>query len=433
MTDITRRNFVKLLGAGGAVSLLGTLGCAMQPTPAMRAKPHVVVVGGGFGGATSAKYLRRFDPAMEVTLIEANPQFHTCPVSNWVIGGLRQMDDIAVGYDALRDQHGVKVVHDTVTAIDPAARRITLQGGDRLTYDRLVISPGIDMRWGEIEGYDQAAAEVMPHAWKAGPQTALLRRQLEAMPDGGTVIITAPADPYRCPPGPYERASLIAHYLKAHKPRSKILILDTKEAFSKQGLFVDGWEALYPGMIEWVPGTEGGRVESVDTRTMTVYTQGGLVSHEGAVINLIPPQRAAEIAHLAGLVNEAGWCPVDQETFESSLQPGIHVIGDAAIAGAMPKSAHSANNQGKMTAAAIVAALQETTVPSPSHVNTCYSLLSPDYGISIAAVYRLKDGAIAGVEGAGGVSPRDAGLEQRRLEALYAAGWYDSIRQDSWA
>jgi sulfide dehydrogenase [flavocytochrome c] flavoprotein chain len=436
MKHITRRSFVKLIGAGGAASLLGAVGCAPRPDAlAAPAAPgaRVVVVGGGFGGATCAKYLRRFDPEIDVTLVEADPQFVTCPGSNWVLAGLRDMDYITVSFDDLRTMHGVQVVQDTVTAIDPAARRLSLAGGSDLQYDYLVLSPGIAIRWGALEGYDEAAAEVMPHAWKAGPQTVLLRRQLEAMEDGGTVIITAPAGAYRCPPGPYERAAMIAHYLSQHKPRSKILILDAKEDFSKQGLFMDGWEALYPGMIEWVPGTQGGIVNRVDPQTMTVFTQEGLEEHRGDVINVVPPQSAAEIAVATGLTNEEGWCPINQETFESTIHPRIHVIGDAAIAGGMPKSGHSANNQAKMTAAAIVSAIRDIELPSPSHVNTCYSLIGPEYGISIAAVYRLVDGVITGIEGSGGVSPRETDAQYRMLEARYAEGWYDAIRQDSWA
>lgn len=432
MKTISRRKILKALGAGGALSSLGLAGCASQGVMSGKAAAKVVVVGGGFGGATCAKYLKRFDSNLEVTLVEQNRQYTTCPGSNWVLGGLRGMDDITHGYGDLNSRYGVKVVHDTVTAIEPGQRRVVLAGGQSLGYDRLVVSPGIDFRWEEIEGYDASVAEKIPHAWKAGPQTKLLYDQLRAMPNGGTVLMAIPGNPFRCPPGPYERASMIAHYLKTNKPKSKILMLDTKDAFSKKGLFEAGWAALYPGMIEWVSGSSGGKVERVDAANRTVYAQSGLDQHKADVLNIIPPQRAGQLAQIAGLTNDSGWCPVNQQTFESSIHPGIHVIGDSSIAGAMPKSGHSANSQAKMTAAAIVAMLKDLPVISPSHVNTCYSLIGPDYGITVAAVYRLgDDGAIAGVKGAGGVSPTDVPHQFRTQEARYAEGWYASITQDS--
>ncbi len=430
MKPISRRTFVKIAGAGGALSVLPMLGCA---TPGATAgAPHVVVIGGGFGGATCAKYLRRFDANINVTLVEANRTYATCPASNWVLGGMLEMPDITHGYDALRSKHGVNVVHDTVTAIDPAGRTVRLAGGQTLTYDKLVMSPGIDFLWNAIEGYDENATQRMPHAWKAGPQTALLRDQLRAMPDGGTVIVSAPGGVFRCPPGPYERVSMMAHYLKTHKPKSKILVLDTKENFSKQGLFEDGWKKRYPGMIEWIAGSKGGRVERVDVAKMTVYTEAGFTEHKGDVINIIPAQTASNLALATGLGNDEGWCTVNQATFESTKHPGIYVIGDAAIAGAMPKSGHAANNQGKMAAVAVVSAIRGYEVPEPSAVNTCYSLIAPDYGVSIAAVYRLKDGALAGVQGAGGLTPANASAADLRREANYAAGWYTGITEDTW-
>lgn len=432
MSGITRRNFVKLLGAGGAVSAFGLAGCESTPKTASRAAARVVVIGGGFGGASCAKYLRVYDPSLNVTMIEQNTSYMTCPGSNWVFGGLAKLDDIVHNYNALRGKHGVNVVHDKVTAVDPAKRVVTLASGKTVEYDRLVMSPGIDFRMKAIEGYDEAATQIMPHSWKAGPQTALLLKQLQAMPDGGTFIMCPPGMPFRCPPGPPERASMVAHYFKTHKPRSKILILDAKEDFSKKGLFMEAWEELYPGMIEWVPASKGGKVFRVDPKTMTVYTDEGLTTHKGDVVNIIPPQRAADLASTVGLVNDTGWCPVNQHTFESKLAPGIHVIGDSAVAGALPKSGHTANNIAKMTAAAIVSELRGHKPPVPSHVNTCYSLVGPEYGISIAAVYRLgEDGVLAGVKGAGGLSPAKAPALQRSQEAGYARGWYASITADT--
>jgi len=428
MSRFTRRNFVLSVGAlSAATSVLGW--------PALgRAKAtggRVVVIGGGFGGATCAKYLRRLSTDIEVTLVERDSKFMTCPFSNAVLGGLYDMDFITHDYKALRDTYGVKVVHDSAVDIDPDAKKVRLAGGSSLRYDRLVVSPGIDLRWDAIEGYNEAASATMPHAWKAGEQTTILRRQLEAMPDGGVVIIAPPANPFRCPPGPYERASLIAHYLKNNKPRSKILIFDAKPKFSKQPLFEQGWQELYPGMIEWISESDGGAIDGVDVKAMAVNPTFG-DPQQADVINVIPPQKAGVIAEVAGLTNDGGWCPIDQRTFESRVQKHVHVIGDAAIANPMPKSGFAASSQGKVCATAIVASLSGQDMPEPSYVNTCYSLVGPDYGISVAAVYRLGDDGIAGVEGAGGVSPKDADAAFRLTESRYAVGWYQSITADIW-
>lgn len=429
MKTLNRREFIGLLGAAGATSLFG---CAGMPGAGTARSAHIVIVGGGPGGSTAAKYLKRYAPETRVTLIEPNREFITCFGSNWVLGGLITMADITHGYDTLRSKYGVEVIHDSATGIDPVARKVTLAGGGTVGYDRLVVSPGIDFRFEEIDGFSAQAAETMPHAWKAGPQTELLRRQLEAMPNGGTFVMVAPGNPFRCPPGPYERAGMVAHYFKTHKPRSKILILDSKDSFSKQGLFMAGWQSRYGEMIEWVPATQGGNIESVEMATRTLYSQGGLTSFTGDVINLIPRQRAGAIARTAGLTDESGWCPVDQLSFESTLHKGVYVIGDASIAGAMPKSGHSANSQGKLVAAAITLDLLGKPMETPSHVNTCYSLIAPDYGISVANVYRYQDGAIKAVEGSGGVSPSDATADFRLQEARYTRGWYQSITQDIW-
>ena len=401
-------------------------------------KGRVVIVGGGTGGATCAHYLRRADADIDVTLIEANPVHHTCYMSNEVIGGFRPMSGIEVGYDGLRAK-GVTVVHATVTEIDPAAKVVKTGDGQSFSYDRLVVSPGIDINYDAIEGYDAAAAETMPHAWKAGPQTALLRAQLEAMPNGGTFILVAPPNPYRCPPGPYERVSLVASYFKQHKPNSKILVLDPKDAFSKQGLFVQSWEKYYGygtdnSMIEWVPAAQQGTVGAVSVSDMTAETD--FDSHKGDVINVIPAQKAGSIAFTAGLT-EGNWCPVNQKTFESTLQADIHVIGDASVAAPMPKSGYSANSQAKVAARAIAAALNGQEMGDPSYVNTCYSMgsrVAPDHAFSVAAVYRFNsaESKIVEVEGAGGVSPIDASDEVRARDVAYAHSWYDNIVKDSW-
>ncbi len=429
MTKITRRTFNGILGGVGAAAALGVTGCA---NVGGGGRPHVVVVGGGFGGATAAKYIRRRDPSVQVTLIEPSETYYTCPFSNTVIAGINRINFIAQKYNKLADKYDINVIHDRVEAIDPAKRTLVTAGGTSMSYDRMVMSPGISFKWGAIDGYDEAAAERMPHAWNAGQQTELLRKQLAAMDDGGTVLICPPKNPFRCPPGPYERASLIAYYLKRNKPRSKVLILDPKDAFAKQGLFVEGWDKMYADLIEWVPAAKDGTIASVSAADMTVESELGEV-HKGDVINVIPPQQAGAIAVRTGLTDGSGFCPVDQMTFESTIHPGIHVIGDASIASPMPKSGYSANSQGKAVAAAVVAMLKGQAVPTPGFMNTCYSLLAPDYGISVAAIYRMDGNKIAGVKGAGGVSPTGAQYQFRKKEADFAEGWYASIAQDSWA
>ena len=302
-------------------------------------------------------------------------------------------------------KRGVKVVHDAVTSVDSAKKTVAISGGETIAYDRLVLAPGIDFRWDQIEGYDAAAAEKVPHAWKAGQQTILLRNQLEAMEDGGVVIIAPPANPFRCPPGPYERASLIAHYLKTKKPRSKILIIDSKDKFSKMPLFIEGWKKLYGSMIEWVPQNKDGPVTEVDVANRTVLTDFG-TKHKGAVVNVIPPQMAGKVATIAGVVSKSGWAPVEHRTFESTMKKDIHVIGDAAIGSPMPKSGFSASGQGKAVAAAAVDILAGRVPSDPSLANTCYSLIAPEYGISVAKIYAWRGGKLVGVDGSGESVPR---------------------------
>jgi sulfide dehydrogenase [flavocytochrome c] flavoprotein subunit len=423
MRTINRRTFARLAGAT-ALAVGGGAAAIAQ------ARPKVVVIGGGFGGATAARYLRLLDAGLDVTLVEPSRDYLTCPFSNLVLGGLLEMPALRQ-YQTGVAKAGVDVIHDRATAIDAGRRTVRLGGGRTLSYDRLIVAPGIDFRWEATPGYDEAAAEKIPHAWKAGPQTVLLRRQIEAMDDGGLVIVAVPAAPFRCPPGPFERISMIAHYLKAKKPRSKILVLDSNETFSKQGLFMEGWNKLYPGMIEWVKGSSDGKVVRVDAAAMTLESEFGK-KHKGAAINFIPAQKAGNIAQSAGLANQSGWCPVAHATFESTQVPGVHVVGDASIAAPMPKSGFSANSQGKIAAVAIIAALRGRAVPPPSLANTCYSYIGPDWGISVASVYRVSDGKLAEVQGSGGVSPANAAPEFRMQEARYAEGWYAAITADTW-
>lgn len=421
MTNIARRDFV--LGAGAAGFALAAPRFAIA-----QGKKKVVVVGGGIGGCTVAHYLRLADPSIEVTLIEPKKSYQTCFMSNEVIAGARKMESITFGYDGVR-KRGVEVVHDSVAAIDPAGRTVKTAGGASYGYDRLVVAPGIDFKFGGIEGYDAAVAEKIPHAWKAGPQTVLLRKQLEAMADGGTVIIAPPANPFRCPPGPYERVSMIAWYLKSHKPKSKILVLDAKDAFSKQGLFMAGWESQYPGMITWIAGKDGGKVESVDPKDMTVTA--GFGKEKGAVINVIPPQTAGRIALDAGLAEQNGWCAADPTSFASRKAQNVYVLGDASMAGAMPKSGTAANSQAKVVAANIVATLRGTPAPAAVYHNTCYSLVTPDYGISVTDTYRPGPQGPAPVPNSGGVSPARADAAQRKAEADHTMGWYAGIIADT--
>jgi len=349
-------------------------------------------------------------------------------MSNEVLAGDRKLDSLKFGYTGIA-KRGVNVVNDMVTAIDTEKKMVKTAGGKEFAYDRCIVAPGVDFKWDAIKGYDEKAAETFPHAWKAGPQTALLRKQLESMADGGVVIISAPGNPYRCPPGPYERASQIAHYLKQHKPKSKILILDAKDKFAKEGLFKQAWEKLYPGMIEWRPGPDNGVLE-VKAGEKSVVTNFDTI--KGDVINIIPPQKAGKIAQEAGLANDKGWCPINPKTFESTLKAGVHVIGDACIAGDMPKSAYAASSQGKVCAAAVLDLLSGKEPGVPSYLNTCYSIAGHDYAFSVAGVYKMSaDGkSIVSVEGSGGLTPKDASVEQLKREVQYAYSWFNNITQD---
>ena len=374
---------------------------------------RVVVVGGGFAGASCARALKKANAGIDVTLVESAGVFTACPRSNGVIVGLRELASQQFKYDAL-ERAGIRLVHADATAVDTAARTVIVKDA-RLPYDRLVIAPGIAMRWNALRGYDQAAAERMPHAWQAGDQTLLLRKQLQAMPDGGLVVIAVPAYPYRCPTAPYERASLIAHYLKARKPRSKLLILDSKDGFTQQRLFEEAWQALYPGVIEWVALSQGGGVASVDAASGTLETD--FDKHHPAVANVIPPQKAGTIAEAAGVADATGWCPIDAASFESKLQPRIHVIGDAAIAGALPKSGFAASSAGKACALAVAALLAERQPAAPALFNACYSELAPDYGISLSSRLHVAGGQIVEIPGSFRASEAEAPRAERAREA----------------
>ncbi|MHB9703267.1 FCSD flavin-binding domain-containing protein [Alcaligenes aquatilis] len=420
----SRRQWLSRVGKTSVAGLaLSTL-----PVYARSSSAHVIVVGGGFGGATAARYLKRGDPSLKVTLIEPATTFYTCPFTNLYLAGLRRFEQQGHGFDDLRAA-GIEVIHDLATAVDSQAKTVTLAKGQKLSYDKLLLSPGIDFRWNTLEGYDQAASLLAPHAWKAGDQTRLLKSQLDAMPNGGTFIMVAPENPFRCPPGPYERASMVAHYFKQHKPKSKILILDAKDGFSKQGLFQDGWKQVYGDMIEWVPFSKDGKVARVDAVKLSVETEFGEI-HKADVLNVIPPQKAGAIAEQAGVTNASGWVPIDPHTFESEQVKDIYVVGDATIASPMPKSGFSANTQAKLAAASIINALSGKPAPQATLSNTCYSLIAPDYGISVGHLYAFADDKLA--EASGGVSPKEVSPAFRKQEAQYGEAWYAAISRDIW-
>ena len=417
MSRWTRREVIRLAGAAG---LVGMARSAIGQT-----KARVVVIGGGAGGATVAKYLAS-TAALEVTLVEANPRYKTCFFSNLYLAGLRSFETLVHGYDIVRSKYGVSVVHESAVAVDPAAKTVRLASGATLPYDRLVMAPGIDFRYDAIEGYSEAAAKIMPHAWRGGEQAMLLRRQLEAMPEGGLFVLVAPADPFRCPPGPYERVSLVADYFKREKPKAKILVLDSKNSFSKQELFQDAWNRHYPGMVEWLPLDFTGGVKAVDPDNRAVKTAGE--TFDAAVANVIPPQTAGRIALESGLADESGWCPVDPSTLESRLQANIHLVGDAIKPGDMPKSAFAANSQAKVCAMAVAAALTGSRRFEPRFFNTCWSFLAADDAVRIGASYRVADGKIAAVTKF--ISKVGESAEVRAQAARQAGAWYAAITAD---
>ncbi|EJN10796.1 NADH dehydrogenase, FAD-containing subunit [Bradyrhizobium sp. YR681] len=417
---VTRRDAV--LGITAAATSL-----AIPTILRAQSSGRIVVVGGGFGGAACARALKRAQADLQIILIEPNTVFTSCPFSNEVIAGLRDIDAQQFDYDKLAAD-GVTMIGQAVTTIEPDRRSVVTTDGVALPYDRLVLSPGIDFHFEALPGYDEAASAKMPHAWKAGAQTLLLRRQLEAMDDGGTVAIAIPANPSRCPPAPYERASLIAHYLKTKKPRSKVLILDAKDSFSQQRLFEKAWKELYGDMIERIGLSQGGRVTSVDPSTRTIVTEFGNYTPE--VANVIPPQRAGRIAETAGAADATGWCPIDPVTFESKLVPNIHVIGDACLGGGIPKSASAAGAQGKACAAAIVSLLAGRAPETPRLTGVCYNTVAPGYGFSLAGNYQPKGDIFAEVEG-GATSPVDAPRELRAREAADAERWFQTITADT--
>jgi sulfide dehydrogenase [flavocytochrome c] flavoprotein subunit len=422
MGVMRRREFLRrgALAAGAASWQARGLSAAVD-------SPRVVVIGAGFAGGACALQLRRVNPSLHITLIDPDLRYVTCPMSSAVLVDLRSMGSITVTRAGMR-RAGVHYRGERVTAIDPGKRRVRLSGGGEIGYDRLVVAPGIRLLFGTPEGYDAAAALRMPHAWQAGAQTQLLAAQLHSMSDGGTVAISVPTGLMRCPPGPYERASLIAHWLKQHRPRSKVLLFDANNQFPRQDLFTAAWQELYPGMIEWIPPAEGGAVMRVDVRTSTLYTASG--AHRVALANIIPPQAPGQLALDAGLASGHGWCPVKPASFESELMDNVHVIGDACIAGAMPKAASAAHSQAVQCAAAIAAAFEGRAAPVADLDSVCYSLLGRETALAMRGRYELAEGEIRQVKPVATQTPDQAPSAQHLTEA---AAWYAQIRAECFA
>jgi NADPH-dependent 2,4-dienoyl-CoA reductase/sulfur reductase-like enzyme len=406
---------------------VGALAASTFPMPAFaQAKPKVVVIGGGPGGATVAKYVAK-DGGLDVSLVEPTRRFTTCFHSNLYLGGFKTWEQITHSYDKIAKAYGIKHVRQAAAAVDRDKRTVRLANGTVLRYDRLVIAPGIDIKFDSVPGYSEAVSAKLPHAWKAGPQTQLLRRQLNALSEGSLIVMIAPPNPYRCPPGPYERASMMAHVLKAkgHK-KSRIIILDPKPNFSKQGLFMEGWQKHYPGMIEWQDPKMHGGVKGVDAKTMTVKTD--LASYKAKLINVIPAQMAGKIARDAGLANQSGFCPINAENMKSTVDGNIYVVGDACIPGDMPKSGFSANSQAKVAAMMIRGELANGRTFPARYTNTCWSLIETDDTVKIGGRYEAKDGKITAVETF--ISKTGESAEVRKQTQVENIGWYAGIIAD---
>ncbi|MFT3940629.1 FCSD flavin-binding domain-containing protein [Rhodopseudomonas sp.] len=416
---INRRQFsAGLLATAGAVGMSGVLRA--------QAKPRVVVIGGGPGGATVAKYVARDSQgAVEVTMIEPLETFVTCFHSNLYLGDMRSFESISHGYKL--GSYGVKHVRQFAAAIDRDKKEVRLADGSAVPYDRLVMAPGIDIKFDSVPGYSEAAAEIMPHGWKPGAQTKLVKKQLDALPDGATIVMVAPPNPYRCPPGPYERVSVMAKVLKAKgHTKSKIIVLDPKDKFSKMALFQEGWQKHYPGMVEWMDPKMHGGIKGVDPAAMTVTTDFETIKAD--MVNVIPAQMAGKIAREANLVNETGYCPIDATNMKSAIDPNIYVLGDASIAGAMPKSAFSANSQAKVVANAVRGELTGSRTFPARYANTCWSVLAQDDTVKIGGRYEPKDGKIAEIEGFVSKTGEDAGIRLQTSEENM--GWYAGITAD---
>jgi NADPH-dependent 2,4-dienoyl-CoA reductase/sulfur reductase-like enzyme len=416
---LTRRTFI---GSAAAASALA----APMVQAAGHGTPRVVVVGGGAGGATAARYIAKdSDGAIDVTLIEPTRTYYTCFFSNLYIGGFKTIEDIGHSYGTLASEYGINVVHDWAIGVDRDAKTVSLAGGGSMPYDKLILSPGIDFVDGAVPGWDVSAQNAMPHAYKAGSQSELLKAQLMAMPEGGTYCMVAPPNPFRCPPGPYERVSMVAHYLKANNPTAKILIADPKEKFSKQGLFEEGWGTHYDGMIERVGPDFGGADVEVDPGAMTVSIDGEVTNVD--VCNVIPAMKAGRIAEIAG-VTDGNWAPVNAADMSTKADADIYVLGDASQQGDMPKSGFSANSQAKVCANAVRGALTGSKVFPAKFSNTCWSLIDTDDGVKVGATYEATDEKIAKVDGFISATGESSDLRKQTYEE--SEGWYAGITAD---
>lgn len=421
MSQLTRRQFNKALGLGAAA-------ITMPINVIGQAKPKVVIVGGGAGGATAARYVAKNSKgAVDVTLIENSKTYTTCFFSNLYLGGVRDYDSITHSYDTLASDYGVNVVHGYASEVDRAGKMVKLQDGTSVSYDRLVLSPGIDLVYDSIPGYSEEAAEIAPHAWQAGPQTQLLKTKLDALENGDNIVMVAPPNPYRCPPGPYERVSMMAHLFKTKgMTDSTITILDPKPKFSKQGLFTAGWEKHYPGVVEWISPDVHGGILGVDVNAGTVETD--LDTFNGTLLNIIPKQTAGAIAHQAELVDDSGYCQIVSDSMRSTVDENIFVIGDASVAGDMPKSGFSANSQAKIAAMHILGdVIAGKTFPA-KYSNTCWSMIGTDDGVKVGAQYASVDGKIASTSTFVSQGDEDAMVRKETFEE--SLGWYDGMTKD---
>ena len=437
--------------------LAGAASLGLASFPALvragKASARIVIVGGGVGGATAAKYLKLADPTLQVTIIEKNPVYIRPYGSSEVLNRHVTMDDLQVRYDALRQKHGVAFVFDAARSLDPAAKTVTTASGTVLAYDKLIVSPGIKLRYDSLPGYSEQLAETqVPSGWIAGAQTALLARQLQSMRDGGVFVLAAPPNPYRCPPGPYERAALMTEWFSRHNPRAKVIIADPKDSFVTDETAMLGWNRLYgfqppaeyrgkikaelkpssqPYALEWIQAKTGGTPQRLDAKTMTLHTAGGAIKAD--VINVIPAMVAGQVAFDFGLTNDSGFCPVHRSTFESTLHKDVHVIGDASVADAMPKSGFSANTQAKWVARVIAESLAGRDPGTPVWENTCYALAGKDYGLFVADVFKIKEDGKIGRVNKARYLPFDATPAQIRLSAVYQQAWIQAFTQDIFA
>ena len=421
MTNLSRRQFGILLGAGAASLALPIYARAQD-------KPKVVIIGGGAGGATAARYIAKdSEGAIDVTLIDASDQYITCFFSNLYVGGFRDFASITHSYDKLQSDYGITKVTGMAASVDRAGKKVVMADGAEIAYDRLVVSPGIDLIYDSVEGYSEEASMTAPHAWKAGPQTKLLHDKLHALENGQSVVMVAPPNPYRCPPGPYERVSMMAHVLKSKGySDSKIIILDPKPKFSKQGLFEEGWDKHYSGMIEWYGPDVHGGIGAVDVASGTVETD--FDTFEGTLLNVIPGQRAGNIAATAGLTDDSGFCPIDATSMRSTVDENIFVIGDACIAGAMPKSGFSANSQAKVAAMNVRGDLIDSKIFPAKFSNTCWSLIETNDGVKVGAQYAPQEGKIASTGSF--ISQTGEGADVRKATYEESVGWYTGITAD---